>query len=230
MNRCMPPLAILLLCSALAIGVGCGKTPSSDGAAPTASAPPAGPAYETAEELLAWLKTLRTGEDRLAMIDLVHTETTTEQMTKRYMRSTDRARLEYARAINEAFAADGEEIMPADLGMGAFHQAMQNAAVEQISPVRVRITCTIEDGEDLVIILERWGTWQVHVSTLRNGEDVNPVWYSMNQDRLGGLLKYHRDVTEQIRAGDFASAEAAQARLDELLAGRMPPIGSVPPD
>jgi len=230
MNRSMMPFTILLLSVVLAAGIGCSERSSPAGDSSSAGAPPAAPGYETAEELLAWLKTLKTGEDRLAMIDLVHTETTTEKMTKRYTRSIDKARLEYARAINEAFAPEGEEIVPADLGMGAFHEAMQDAATEPVSPVRVRVTCTPEGQEEQVIILERWGTWQIHVSTLRNGEDVNPVWYSMQQGRLGGLLKYHRDVTEQIRAGAFASAAEAQAKLDELLAGRMPPIGSVLPD
>ncbi|MDY7110063.1 MAG: hypothetical protein SYC29_15640 [Planctomycetota bacterium] len=230
MIRCIIRLAITVLVAAFSVNAGCGKTPSSNDDPPSAGTPAAEPTYETHEELLGWLKTLETGEDRLAMIDLVHTETETERMTTRYMRSIDKARMEYARAINEAFAADGEKIMADDLGMRAFHEAMQSADVEQVSPVRVRVTCTPENGEEQILILERWGTWQLHVSTLRNGEDVNAVWYSMQQGRFGGLLKYHRDVTEQIRAGAFDSAEEAQARLDELLAGRMPPLGSVPPD
>jgi hypothetical protein len=231
MNRYIVPRVVPALCASVFLVAGCGGNPSAGGdEALSATTSSGAPVYRTHEELLAWLKTLQTAEDRLAMIDLVRTDTEAERMTRRYMLSIEKARLEYARAINETFAADGREIMPVDLGMRAFHEAMQDALIEPVSPVRVRVTCTPADGEEQVLILERWGTWQLHVSTLRNGADVNTVWYSMQQARFGGILKYHRDVSEQIRAGAFASATEAQARLEELLAGRMPPIGSVSPD
>jgi hypothetical protein len=230
MNRILTLPAILSVCSALAVAVGCAESsdPAESDAAP-AAAQPAEPVYRTAEELLAYLKTLKTGEDRLAMIDLVHTVTTTEQMTRRFTRSIDEARMEYAHAINETFAPEGEPLMPTDLGMGAFHEALATAVVEQVSPVRVRVKYTTGDGTERAVVLERWGTWKLHISTLRDGEEFSTVWYSMHQGEFAGLLKYHRDVTEQIRAGEFATAGEAQAKLDELLAGPMPPFGSVQP-
>ena len=230
MNRILILLTILSICSALVIAVGCAESPApAEGDAPSTTPQPAEPVYRTTEELLAYLKTLKTGEDRLAMIDLVHAATTAEQMTKRFTRSIDRARMEYARAINETFAPEGEPLMPTDLGMGAFHEALAAAVVEQVSPVLVRVKYTTADGQERAVVLERWGTWKIHISTLRDGEEFSTVWYSMNQGRFAGLLKYHRDVIELIRAGEFASAKEAQARLDELLAGPMPPFGSVQP-
>jgi len=230
MNRILSLLTILSVCIALAAAGGCAESsaPAEGDAAPAATQP-AGPVYRTAEELLAYLKTLKTGEDRLAMIDLVHAATTAEQMTRRFTRSIDRARMEYARAINETFAPEGEPLMPTDLGMGAFHEALAAAIVEQVSPVRVRVKYTTDDGTERAVVLERWGTWKLHISTLRDGEEFSTVWYSMHQGQFAGLLKYHREVTELIRAGEFATAEEAQARLDELLAGPMPPFGSVQP-
>ena len=108
--------------------------------------------------------------------------------------------------------------------------SMQDAEMEMINPVTARVTGTGSDGTEHVVVLDRRGTWKIHVSTLNGGEPVTDVWYSVEQSRFGGRLKYTRDVTIQVRGGEFASAEEAQARLAELMSGRMPPLGSVTPD
>lgn len=226
-------LAIVTIVSfTAAFGFGCGKSDAPAAAAVESSAASSAPRFPTIQSLLDHLKTLKGVEGRIELLDLTYVGSNlVEQTSVRFERSIARARLEYARAMNEAFAAHGASVVDTDQGMSEFARDLENFRLEKPSDYRTEVVCTRSDGSERIFhVINVDGSWHVHCNILRDGQRLTPEWYGAAQMIYMGQLKYHRDTAREVREGRFKTAEEAQDRLAQRLNGRMPPLGSVQPD
>lgn len=220
-------LAVVAIC-----GFGCGKgdAPATATVESSVASPP--PRFPTIQSLLDHLKTLKGGEGRIELLDLTYVgNNLVEQTSVRFERSIAGARLEYARAVNEAFAAPGTEIVDTDFGMSEFAGDLENYRLEKPSDYRTEVVCTRNDGSERIFhVINVDGSWHVHCNILRHGKRLTPEWYGEAQFRFMGELQYHRDTAREVREGRFKTAEEAENRLQQRLNGPMPAFGSVQPD
>lgn len=200
--------------------------------APLAQAPPEveESGFSDSTALLEHIKTLKTADDYLAMLDLVKARTRVESATLTVHRRIALAKLDYHRAITALNAADqeAEDIPPIDLGMGSLHQLIRDATIERQEGRKAYAPFQTVEGEEHAIVLLTWqGSWWVSPDTIAGGQAVTDVWFGPKQSRFVGIARAYERVAAQIADGEITEVAAAEEALAAALSGRMPNVGAL---
>jgi hypothetical protein len=235
MNNPVARNAWIALWAALAVALssaGCEKSSSPEQSDPSAAARGAttedAAVYETPDALLDHIRSLPpTGDGRLALYALIEPRSVTDEMTVRFLRNVDAAVLRYTRAMNDVFG-NGAEIEPTDLGMPQWLEELKSAGTPRIDKRYAHIEYRSASGESKSLVLVRaGGSWHVAAATLRGGVAPDDRWAAGEQGRWGAMIRHHRDMAAEVRAGAFATADEARAELQrrlQLPAPQMPNV------
>ncbi len=212
-------LACLPLGAALLCGCVSEVEPRED---PTAEAAASGEAigYDTMDELLAFLKSMSTADDRVQMMDLMWSRSLSDTGTARAVAELIEAQREYLVTLSEAFDGAQSELLDAELGIDEYSAALHDARVGEISDSRRTIDFTDDLGQERrLVAVKVLGKWRLHATSIKNGEEMVQVWFHPLQGRLRGITRRYGDVTQKIKDGEITTAEDAEAELREIVRG-----------
>ena len=224
------PIRLLLICL-IATATGCDQKNGGAGSGNsqnTTNSSVNALGYQTPEALLDHIRSLPpTAESRFTYLKLFHIKTNTDTMVMRFMRNIENARLQYAKALNEVFGAE-KPVVPADLDMAAFTEALKSATIEPVDNRHARVAWKNARGESgVVVFIRAEGAWRVSTDTIHDGDRLDDNWVSRQQGRWSGLIKCHRDGAANISARKFATVQEADAALKRCLSGPLPGLGTV---
>jgi len=230
-------LLALLLCvgaagPALIAAAGCsGSDSDAPPAAQAASSEPVTWTFDSPEAAVTHISSLSTGDDYVALMKHLYWRTEHEEWAAKFAASIADARLEFRELLNVAFGSKQNPVVGTDLGMSHLAQAIAGKPIQPHGKTRVFVEYEEAEGEPAKLVLAKIrDRWQVHATTLSNGEEIDAHWCLARQNRFAAQLKYHRDMSNALRKGMYSSAEEAQQALQQRLDGPPPPRGSVRPD
>ncbi len=204
------------------------------GAAENVDATADAEATDGPEAVVEQLRTAAQAGDWLTIYDLIYTRTRVDEETVRWRQSGVRARNDYHAAMREAFGDAAAPYLARDPNdaLGRLAAALETATLETLSgrKAEVRGADAPGDAPPLVALVKVTGEWRIEPAFLNNGEPLTEPGFFQVQGRYRAQVKYPRDVAAAIRAGEFATADEAAARLQQLMTGPPPPLGSVTPD
>jgi len=208
------PLSALLMCGCVSE-----VEPRED---PTAEVAASGDAigYDSMDELMAFLQSMSTADDRVQMMDLMWSRSLSDTGTARAVAQLIEAQRAYLVTLADAFDGAQSDLLDAELGIDEYAEALQNAQVSEISQSRRAIDFTDDLGQERrLVAVKVLGKWRLHATSIKNGEEMVQVWFHPLQGRLRGITRRYGDVTQKIKDGEITSVEDAEAQVREILRG-----------
>lgn len=222
-------LAAALTSVLLLAGPGCSKDDPESAANPLAEAMENAVGYESPEALLEFLQSMKTAEDRIAMMELMWSRSLSDTATARVVGQLIEAQHDYVQKLAEKFDGAASQVLSSDLGIAAYAEALEGATLSDISPSRKAIDFTDELGQQRrLIAVEVLGKWRLHATSVKNGEEMKQVWFHPLQGRLRGVIRRYGDVVQKIDDGDITSVEAAEAAVRQISGDGPVQYGGIP--
>lgn len=230
LRKWMRLVMVAAMIAPLAGSPGCSRSGGEAEAQPASSSEPVTWEFDSPQAVVDHISSLRTGDDYVELMGHLYARTKEEQWAATYAHSIAEARLEFKELLNIAFGTKDEPVVETDLGMKHLAEAIRGREILPYGETRAVVEYEGLDGEPAKLVLAKIrDKWMVHVTSLSNGEEIDPIWCSSRQRRFAAQLKYHRDASMALRKGAYASAEEAQNALEQRLAGPPPDPHTVTP-